>query len=1278
MSTRRLLYSRMFRYCDGFFGISYSSICGIPIRPSVRPARRRPGHSSLRIEPLEERFLLSVAPGIEPAAYDAEQLIPLGEVAGQYGHDWSVPTAEMDEGRIGFDLDTSAYFDNGGGPAVAATPTGLSYMLYDAWGGTWSDAEKSPVNSEDDLMCWAGAASNILEWTGWGLVDGMTDTDEIFAYFQDHWTDQGGLMEFGWEWWFSGVNSSQGWSGWSQVDVAGGGFHSSEDFSEYHFTQSNDAQAMASIDQYLHNGCGTTIGIYGPGGHAITVWGYNYDAADPTDYVGIWVTDSDDSKYTTSPPDSLRYYEISYASGRWYLQDCYGSGSWYIGWVDALAQSPSQPPPPETNPIIDNGAAGFSATAGWSSYAGEGYESDIHYSAPGSGSELATWTFDVTPGQYQVAATWLQGGNRATNSPFTVLDGATVVNTVQLNQELAPNDYTDAGVSWENIGTFNITGNTLTVQLSDDANDFAIADAIQIQRVGEVLLEPEIRVTIDGANIVDGTGSIDFGTTTVGDSVSKNVILTNDGNSILTLDGTISLPSGFSVSGFDSSPLAPGYSTILALRLDAGAPGTYSGQFSLGNNDSDENPFNFTVTGTVAGPSAIQTLDNGDAGFSTNGTWTQYWGEGFQNDIHYSTAGSGSDSTSWNFDVTSGQYQVAATWLQGNNRATDSPFTILDGATPLGTVDVNQELAPGDFSDQGALWKNLGTFNVTGSTLEVRLTDDADQYVIADAIRIERIGDLPSGPEIQVTVDGANVADGAGNIDFGTTVVDQDVTKTFTVTNLGYDPLTFSSGISLPAGFSVASGFSVMGLSCGESTTFSVKLDATAEGTYSGTLSFNNNDADEGTFDFTIGGTVTAAAAPASAQIVDNGEAGFSTSSGWTQYLNEGYNNDIHYSFKGNGSNVATWSFDVTAGQYEVAATWLQSGNRATDSPFTVLDGDTALATVDVNQELAPNDFTDQGAGWKTLGTFNMTGGTLNVQLSDDANDFVIADAIRIRRVGDYSVIDNGDAGFSTTAGWTPYSGEGFENDIHYSLKGNGSQVATWDFTVAPGDYQVAATWLQGSNRATDSPFTVFDAASAVQTVAVNQEAAPADFNDQGVGWKNLGTFTITSNTLAVKLGDNANDFVIADGIRIQQIGGASGIPEVSNASLNPASARQDGPLTSLSGLDHLLSADIHSELRWLSSTAADLVNTGINAGRTDLVSSCDDAADGGQSQFLEGRAATSGLRSPLDTGSLSQLRSNWSTDMTGIDKTGTDKTRAIDFVLEAEGDWMDWHAPPE
>jgi len=261
-------------------------------------------------------------------------------------------------GPIGFGEDTSMYRNqNGERMALGdATPLGISYMLTSIYGGDWCDAEKTPGDDgrgessgeegcDDDYMCWAAAASNVLEWTGWGRIEGMTDTDDIFEYFQDHWTDDGGYMEHGWNWWFDGTNPSQGAAA-SQVDVPGGGFYTSEDFSEYYHEEDDNARALQAIATFVLSGYGTTIGIFGPGGHALTVWGFVFNPlfspfSDGNDnYEGIWVTDSDDDKSLREAADDLRYYEVDYSDGCWFLQDYYGSDSWYIGEVMALERCP--------------------------------------------------------------------------------------------------------------------------------------------------------------------------------------------------------------------------------------------------------------------------------------------------------------------------------------------------------------------------------------------------------------------------------------------------------------------------------------------------------------------------------------------------------------------------------------------------------------------------------------------------------------------------------------------------------------------------------------------------------------------------------------------------------------------------------------------------------------------------------------------------------------------------------------------------------------------------
>ena len=271
-----------------------------------------------------------------------------------------------------------------------------------------------------------------------------------------------------------------------------------------------------------------------------------------------------------------------------------------------------------------------------------------------------------------------------------------------------------------------------------------------------------------------------------------------------------SLPSGFSlISNFGTTSLPPGTSTTLAIRFQSTTVGEYGGIISFGNDDPDESPFEIKLVGSVSNGRII---DNGDTGFTTAGSWVVGPGEGYQADMHYSQKGSGSDTARWTFDVTPGRYRVSATWSIGTNRATDSPFTILDGTTTLGTVRMNQEQAPNDFSDRGVAWEDLGgPYQVAGNSLVVQLSDAANEYVIADAVRIERVGE--PAPEIEVRGAADVIADG-GVVDFGVALPNAPVDRELSVRNLGGNPLTLTSlaGVSFPSGFSLLSDFATTSL----------------------------------------------------------------------------------------------------------------------------------------------------------------------------------------------------------------------------------------------------------------------------------------------------------------------------------------------------------------------------------------------------------------------------------------------------------------------------------
>ena len=272
--------------------------------------------------------------------------------------------------------------------------------------------------------------------------------------------------------------------------------------------------------------------------------------------------------------------------------------------------------------IIDNGDAGYGRGNGWTTLTNTlAYGLDYDYHAAGNGSSTASYTFTgLSPGSYEVYAKWIPFSNRATNAPFTILNGGTPVGTVIVNQQAAPVGDVSNGVTWQKLGTFDASSGMLVVRLGDNANGYVVADAVRLVADGIADQHPEINVAglglsiNDGDNTPDGGDGTEFGNVNLNtDSSPHTFTVVNNGNALLQLGGSPRvLISGANAADFlvtlqPAAGINPNGSTNFEILFRPTAAGLRQAVVTIANDDSDEGPYSFTIQGTgvaVASPFA--------------------------------------------------------------------------------------------------------------------------------------------------------------------------------------------------------------------------------------------------------------------------------------------------------------------------------------------------------------------------------------------------------------------------------------------------------------------------------------------------------------------------------------------------------------------------------------------------------------------------------------------------------------------------------------------------
>lgn len=347
---------------------------------------------------------------------------------------------------------------------------------------------------------------------------------------------------------------------------------------------------------------------------------------------------------------------------------------------------------------------------------------------------------------------------------------------------------------------------------------------------------PEIGVSGNGIVIVDGDSTpaipdgTQFGWINAGQSVTRTFTVNNSGSAVLTLQ-TPQLPFGFSLTEPLASQLAPGVNDTFTVSFSPQGAGTYSGEISIGNNDSDENPYNFAIQGSVSAPEIG--VSGGGVGID-DGDWTP------------STA----DGTNFGM-ISSGQSVTRTFTVQNSGSAT---LTLQSPQLPAGfvlTESLATQLAPGTSDTFSVQFSpvNPGTYSGEISIGNNDSNENPYNFAITGTMGGPEINVLGNG---YVIVDGDTVPSAVDGTYFGTVGPGQTVDHTFIVNNTGTALLSLSLR-ALPAGFLLMEPLTSV-LAAGGTDSFTVRFAPDVVGQYGGEIIIDNNDADEAPYNFAVFG----------------------------------------------------------------------------------------------------------------------------------------------------------------------------------------------------------------------------------------------------------------------------------------------------------------------------------------------------------------------------------------------------------------------------------------
>ncbi len=343
-----------------------------------------------------------------------------------------------------------------------------------------------------------------------------------------------------------------------------------------------------------------------------------------------------------------------------------------------------------------------------------------------------------------------------------------------------------------------------------------------------------------GGNVPDG------GTDTVtgGVAATASVLtytITNTGTAALTIT-TVAAPGTLSnctatITTQPAASTAAAGTTTLVVTVTPTAAGLFSCTVTFANNDADENPYNWTISGTATGPAPEVNVLRGVTAV-LDGAASDPLGS-----VPFGLAQT----------VT---YTVQNTGTAGLNLTGAPSLVVVTAVANVTTVTVTT--APAATVAAAGSTTFVVTYTVTAAAAFSFTVSFANNDSDENPYNWTADGTGTSAPEMGVSrgaalVDGGT--DAVGNANFGAAS-----TLTYTIANTGNvaltitNPVTIAGLVNCTATVATAPAASV---AAAGTTTLVITVTPTAAGAFSFTVSIVNNDADENPYNWTVSGTGT-------------------------------------------------------------------------------------------------------------------------------------------------------------------------------------------------------------------------------------------------------------------------------------------------------------------------------------------------------------------------------------------------------------------------------------